>query len=79
MKLDASSYYNHLSTVEGLLTAKHNEDRPLNELAPLISVATGIPVVAVYVMIEKLVGPSEDLSREKNRLIEFYGYSEVVQ
>lgn len=79
MKLDASSYYNSLPTVEGLLTAPHNAGRPLSELAPLISVATGIPVVAIYVMIERLVGPSEELSREKNRLIEFYGYSEVVQ
>jgi len=79
VKLIASSYYPQLPTIEALLKAPHNVGRQLSELAAVISVATGIPLVAICIIVEKIQGQSEELTQQKQRLIEFYGYTEIIE
>lgn len=48
-------------------------------ICPMLSVSTGVPVIAVYMMYEDLYGQSEETQRAIKNLIKFYGYTEIIK
>lgn len=76
MQLKVSKYLNSLSSIVTIIT--NNPSKPMEEQISLAAVATNVPIVAVCYLYEQAYGPSDRLSANRDRLIKFYGYDEII-
>lgn len=76
MRLDVWKYKSNTNGIRKM--CELNSGMELDRLCSTISVATHIPLLAVYYIIEEILGSSKELEDMKIKIKEFYKYEEVV-
>lgn len=76
MKLDCTQYYSALSKSTGFFIKYNDPCEAIRQMGA----AAGIPLVASCIYSLKHVVPgNEQVAAMRDRLIEFYGYTEVIE
>lgn len=76
MRLDVWKYKSNTDGIRKI--CEMNNGMELGRLCSTIAVATHIPLLAVYYIVEDILGSSEELEGMKARIKEFYKYKEVI-
>jgi hypothetical protein len=76
MKLEVYRYSSVRPTVAHFI--KSNPEMTIADLCSKLAVATHVPALAICYFIEEVKGASEELERQKNTLINFYKYTNIV-
>jgi hypothetical protein len=58
---------------------RDRDSKPVSYLVAEISVATGVPCIAIAKWVEKLYGSSEELTEQIKRLQSFYKYEKIIE
>lgn len=75
-QLDITPYLEQKATMQRVM--KNNEGKDINEMIGLVSLATGIPILAVAIIVGSFHGFSPEILAQIKSLQSFYKYSNVI-
>jgi len=75
-QLDITPYLEQQVTMQRVM--KNNEGKSINEMIGIVSLATGIPILAVAIIVGSFHGFSPEILAQINSLQSFYKYSTVI-